>query len=170
MDQASGDLAAVLAEEFAVWFRNLGAQGFLPRAFTGVKRDGKQGIVVLSRLPLDHVQRCDFLIWLCRTEQFIAYAYGTLVNIADSASAFSEGIDIYASSDSYDVIKTLGIDTLTNGTFKIFDLDHAVMSAGPENGVFLGLQRSASNASGADQQQFRELWQDMGAEVIWRQR
>jgi hypothetical protein len=145
-------------------------RAFFRAPFTGVKKDGKQGIVILSRLALDHVQRRDFLIWLCRTEQFIAYAYGAHVGIADSASNYSEGVDIYASSDSHDVIKSLSIDIMTDGTFKIFDRHDAVMSASPENGIFLGLQRSTSNISGANQQQFRELWRDMAAEVTWRQR
>jgi hypothetical protein len=98
MEEASSDLAAVLARELAVWFRNLGAQGVIPRAFTGVTKEGRQGIVILTGLPLNHVQRRDFLIWLCRNEQFVAYAYGTHVEIADSASTFTEGVDIYASS------------------------------------------------------------------------
>jgi hypothetical protein len=170
MDQASSDLATVLAHEFAEWFRNLGAQGYLPRVFTGVTKDGKQCIVILSGLPLDHVQRRDFLIWLCRTEQFFTYAYGTHVGIASSASDFTEGIDIYASSASYDVTKTLGIDKLGNGTSRIFDRHHAVMSAGTKNGIFLGLQRSTIDISSDDQEQFRELWRDMRPKVMWRQR
>jgi hypothetical protein len=75
--EASSDLAAILVDEFAGWFRNLAANGVIPRVFSGVTKDGKQAIVILNDLPLDHVQRRDFLTWLCRTEQFVAYAYGT---------------------------------------------------------------------------------------------
>src|SRR5262249_32038387 len=86
MDQIPGGLAALLAHEFAVWLRNLGLQGILPRAFTGVTLGGVQGIIILTGLPFDHVQRRDFLIWLCRVEHFVAYAYGTHVGRADNDS------------------------------------------------------------------------------------
>ena len=172
MDRASSDLAAVLAHEFAVWYQNLGAQGVLPRAFTGVTKDGKQAIVTLTSLPLDHIQRRDFLIWLCRTEQFVAYAYGTHVMMAsDSTSSLSEGVDIYASSDSYDVANILGIDRLTDDTFRIFERHQAIMSPRPENGVFFGLQRSPHNISNEKQEQFSKLWRDTRDKIMWwRQR
>jgi hypothetical protein len=111
MDQASNDVATLLVDEFEAWFRSLGADGFLPRAFTGVTKGGKQAVVILTGLPFDHVQRRDFLIWLCRAEQFETYAYGTHVGIIDGPSTASEGIRICASSEWYDVEKGLGIDS-----------------------------------------------------------
>ena len=148
-----------LVQEFAAWFRNLALQGVVPRTFTGVTRDGKQAIVILTGLPLDHMQRRDFVIWLCRTEGFVAYAYGTHVGIAaDSASALAEGIDIYASSDRYDASKTLGIDRLTGGTLKIVEHNLAVMPASPENGIFLGQPQSQSQ----EQVLKRAMWVWLG--------
>jgi hypothetical protein len=120
----------VLVHEVAAWFRNLVSQGTIPRAFTGVTKDGDQAIVIVTGLPFDRVQRRDFLIWLCRTEGFVAYAYGTHVGIAaDSASTLAEGIDIYASSDRYDASKTLGIQRLASDALKIVEHNLAVMPA-----------------------------------------
>jgi hypothetical protein len=109
-DEASGDLASGLIAEFVVWFQNLGAKGILPRAFTGVTNDGKQAVIFLSGLPLDHIQRREFLIWLCRNEGFVAYAYATHVGIAKDTSTVNEGLDVYASSNRYDASKTLRIE------------------------------------------------------------
>ena len=90
--EASSDLASVLASEFVVWFQTLGAKGVLPRAFTGVTQGGKQAVVVLTGLPIDRIQRRDFLIWLCRNEEFTAYAYATQVGIvADNLSDSTAG-------------------------------------------------------------------------------
>jgi hypothetical protein len=170
-DQAPSDLAAVLAAEFEQWFRNLGLQGALPRAFTGVTNDGNQAIVILTGLPLNHVQRRGFLIWLCRTEQFVAYAYATRVGVAaDSDAAITECLDIYASSDRYDASKTLGIDKLSDGTYKFIDQHQVVLPASPKNGLFFGLQRSTNNISSDDQELFVRLWRDAKPKAMWRQR
>jgi len=170
-DQASSDLAVVLVHEFAAWFRTLALQDVIPRTFTGVTKDGKQAIVILTGLPLDRVQRRDFLIWLCRTEGFVAYAYGTHVGIAaDGASTLTEGIDIYASSDRYDASKTLGLDRVSGGTLRIVEHNLAVMPASPENGIFLGLQRSTSEVSSDNQKLFRDLWRNARPNALWRQR
>ena len=97
--EVDGDLAVVLASEFDIWFRNMSAKGALPRAFTGLTKDGKQAVVILTDLPFDDVQRRNFLIWLCRMEQFVAYAYGTRVGTVDESGKINENIDIYASSN-----------------------------------------------------------------------
>lgn len=93
------DLAWLLANEFEAWHRNLAEKGIVPRAFTGVTTDGTQAVVILTGLPFDHVQRRDFLIWLCRVEHFATYAYSTRVGIANEAGDEArEALDIYASS------------------------------------------------------------------------
>ena len=170
MDQAPNDLATLLVDEFEAWFRSLGTRGFLPRAFTGVTKGGNQAVIILTGLPFDHVQRRDYLIWLCRAEQFETYAYGTHVGTIDGAFTASEGIKICASSECYDVTKTLGIDRAIDGKYVLFDHDYTVLPARPENGIFLGLQRSTRDISSADQELFRKLWRDKKPKVLWQQR
>jgi TPR repeat protein len=168
---SASDLAVILVSEFEAWFQSLASKGVLPRAFTGVTKNGNQVVVVLTGLPLDHVQRRDFLIWLCQTEQFVAYAYATRVGVAaDSDSAITDSLDIYASSDRYDASKTLGIDELTDGTHKFIDQHQVVLQANPENGLFFGLQHSTHNISGDDQELFRKLWSDLKPKSMWQQR
>jgi hypothetical protein len=168
--EASDDLAVVLADEFAQWFRNLVARGDpLPRAFSGVTQDGRQEIVILTGLPLDHVQRRDFMIWLCQKEQFIAYAYGTHVGVLEDSGTDSEAMEIFASSDRYDVNKTLGIDMQTDGTIRLFDQYYVVRPAGQGNRIFLGLQRSKSLPSEANDF-FRQFCVDLSVRVISLQR
>lgn len=170
MDKASNDLATLLVDEFEAWFRSLGARGFIPRAFTGVTGGGKQAVVILTGLPLDHVQRRDFLIWLCRAEQFEAYAYGSHVGIIDGNSSVSEGIEFCASCQSYDVRKMLGIDRTIDGKCVFFDQHYVVLPARSKDGVFVGLQRSTQDISSADQELFGKLWRDKRPNVLWRQR
>lgn len=166
-----GDLAAVLAYEFAVWFERNGAQGSLPTAFSGITKDGKQVIFFLTGFPFNHVQRRDFLIWLCRAEQFVAYVYGTHVERIDRASNVTEGVEISASSDRNDVSQSLRVERLPDGTFKISEEHYAVMPVSPENGIYCGLlQRPADQISNDDQEWFRKLWKDAAPHVMWRQR
>jgi hypothetical protein len=171
MNQSSGDLAALLVEELAAWFRATGARGVILRVFTGVTKDGRQAYVILAGLPLDHIQRRDFLIWLCRTEQLTAYAYGTHVGVIDDdGSSAGEGIAIHASSEWYDVSKRLGIDRTADGKCVLFDDHYAVLPAQAENGIFLGLQRSTANISIDADALFRKLWDGERPQVLWRQR
>jgi hypothetical protein len=105
------------------------------------------------------------------SEGFVAYAYGTHVGIAaDGASTLTEGIDIYASSDRYDASKTLGLDRVPGGALRIVEHNLAVMPASPENGIFLGLQRSTSEVSSDNQKLFRDLWTEARPNALWRQR
>ena len=105
-------------------------------------------------------------MWLCRTEGFVAYVYGTHVGIAaDSASALTEGIDIYVSSDRYDASKSLGMVRLAGVTLKIVEHNLAVMPASR----VLGLQRSTSEISKDNQKLFRDLWRDARPSALWRQ-
>jgi hypothetical protein len=167
---AENDLALVLIGEFSAWFEALSAKDVLPRAFTGVTRDGNQAVVILTNLPLDHVQRRAFLIWLCRNEGFVAYAYGTRVGIADDASSITEGLDIYASSYEYDASRTLGIEKRADGTIRLSETHHAVLPANPENGLFFGLQRSNLIIPAKEEEIFQNLWQDLKSKAMWRQR
>jgi len=173
MDQGTGDsdLAAVLAYEFAVWFQRNGAQGTLPTAFSGVTKDGKQAVFFLSGFPFDHVQHRDFLIFLFRAEQFVAYAYGTHVERIDKASNVTEGVEISASSACYDVSQSLRVESLADGTFKISEDHYAVMPVTPENGIYCGLlQRPTDQISTDDQEWFRRPWKEAAPHSMWRQR
>jgi hypothetical protein len=161
----------LLVEELAAWFPAIGARGVILHVFTGVTKDGRQAYVILTGLPLDHIQRRDFLIWLCRTEQFTTYAYGTHVGVADDdGSSVGEGIAIHASSEWYDVSKTLGIDRTADGNYVLFDDHYAVLPAQAENGIFLGLQRSTANLPEDSEGLFRKLWDRGSSDVLWRQR
>ena len=73
-ETVQNDLALILFNEFSEWYRSLAAKGTLPRAFTGVTSGGKQAVIVLADLSLDHVQRREFLILLRRNQQFVAFA------------------------------------------------------------------------------------------------
>jgi hypothetical protein len=172
--EASNDTATALATEFEMWFRNLSEQAVLPRAFTGVTKDGKQAVIILTGLPLTDVQRRNFLIWLCRNEEFVAYAYGTHVGIAESSSGpITEGLDIYASSGRYDVSRVLEIkrsDQSNKPTFRLITRHAMTFTAGSKNLLFFGLQRATDQISDDDQKSFKKLWAELKQKAMWRQR
>jgi hypothetical protein len=96
-------------------------------------------VLVLKGVTLDPVQRRNFLIWLCKAEQFVAYAYGTPVKIAEDRGRLVDAYDIYASSPAYDVAETIGADEMADGKYRITDRHHAILAASLENGIFFGL-------------------------------
>jgi hypothetical protein len=118
MRYATIDIAQNLVEEFAQWFSNLGANGAVPRAFTGVKQDERQFITILSGISLDHVARRNYLIWLCRKEDVVAHAYGTHVAVADDKidpPKLSEAVCISSSSSVLNVSLTMNLTRSSDG-------------------------------------------------------
>ena len=77
----SADVAEQLVAQVQGWFVNLGAQGKVPRVFTGITRDARQFVVEFDGLTFDHVKRRDFMIWLGQKFSLIAYAYATRVMV-----------------------------------------------------------------------------------------
>jgi len=55
-----------------------------------------------------------------------AHAYGAYLAIADNSSTITDGLDIYTSSDHYDVSKTLGIERQADVTILFFNRHHTV--------------------------------------------
>jgi hypothetical protein len=163
-------LAWLLANEFETWHRDLAEKGIVPRAFTGVTTNGNQAVVILTGLPLNHVQRRDFLIWLCRTEGFVGYAYSTQMGVANENGEAIEALDIYASSDRLDVSKTLLIDRHQDGRIGLLPEHSAALSLSQYNGPFFGLQRRSEPISGNDEKLFAGLWGDMKPKAMWRSR
>ncbi|MGC2080384.1 MAG: hypothetical protein WA728_31110 [Xanthobacteraceae bacterium] len=172
MPGTHGDLAPILADELITWLRQLGTQGqFVQRAFTGVSQGAKQAVVILTGLGLDHLRRRAFLIWLCREEGFVAYAYASHVTVADNKSTLTEGVDISASSEHFDVEVSLRITRSADGKY-FFDEESRVVSkvGSKEPSIFSSLHRSKSEISNQDQKMFRQIWDEVKPKVMWRQR
>src|SRR5262245_58899494 len=75
----AADVAEQLVAQAEKWFEVLGAQGRVPRVFSGITPEARQFIVELDSLPFDHAKRRDFLIWLSQKYAVVAYAYATPV-------------------------------------------------------------------------------------------
>lgn len=169
-EPSTTELARLLVAEFADWHRNLGGKGVIPRAFTGVTATGRQAVLVLTGLPLDRIQRRQFLIWLCRKEEFVGYAYSTEVGISGQDGAIAEALDIYASSARLDVSKTLLIRRGSDGRISFLDEHEAAFPPKSENGPFFGLQRSEEVIPSQNEELFGSLWRELKQKAMWRQR
>ncbi|MBR0832016.1 hypothetical protein JQ612_02335 [Bradyrhizobium manausense] len=169
-EHSTTELARLLVDEFTDWHRNLGEKGVIPLAFTGVTATGRQAVLVLTGLPLDRIQRRQFLIWLCRKEEFVGYAYSTEVGIAGQDGAITEALDIYGSSARLDVTKTLLIRRGSDGRISFLDDHEAALPPKSDNGPFFGLQRSAEVIPTRNEDLFTNLWQEQKQKAMWRQR
>lgn len=168
-------LAEELAEEFEHWYRNLaGESGQAPRSFSGVKKSGKQFVVVLNNIPwtrAEHIQRRVFLNWLCLHEELIAYAYATMVGLEDGSRA----IDIVAEDAGILVEMTLPIVTYKNDKFGYGEARvHRSKSSEEEWRPYIGLLAPTAVEEGdkdpADEKVFIEIWETAKKDGIWRQR
>ena len=67
------DIAVQILSEWMQWYVERGPFGVPQRIFSGVDVRGRHFTLRLDSLPLEHVKRRCFLIWMCRQRGFIAY-------------------------------------------------------------------------------------------------
>ena len=163
------DLAEQLVAQAEKWFETLGAQGKMPRVFSGITRDARQLIIELDSLPFDQVKRRDFLIWLSRKYDLVAYAYAThITKQAVGQDGLVESLDIYASSFDKDVLANLSITRKPDGSIK-YARDAYVSEGAQEqpDQTFLGLHRGLRPAGTTDKE-FEDAWATLEGKVFWR--
>jgi len=156
-----------LLGEFHEWYANMADAGNMPRAFAGVKADGRQFVVALDGLGFDHVQYRQFLAWLCMHESIISYAYARPMQVVDESDPDNPKLQlelaICASSASRDAALTMTADRLESGTIRYGEPVRHVRYDGP----FAGLQRQAPELAPDQVQEFDDLWQDLRKKAFW---
>jgi CHAT domain-containing protein/tetratricopeptide (TPR) repeat protein len=164
------DIAEQLVAQAQKCFDTLGAQGKVPRVFTGITHDGRQLIIELDSLPFDHVKRRDFLIWLSRTYRLVAYAYATRVmKHASGRDDLVEALDIYASSFAKDVFASLSITRQFDGSIRyVRDVYLSEDAKEQRDQIFLGLHRPSHSASVTNSKEFEDVWATLESKVYWR--
>ncbi|TGT53511.1 hypothetical protein EN813_047525 [Mesorhizobium sp. M00.F.Ca.ET.170.01.1.1] len=170
-EERRSDVAWHLMMEFAEWYGRLGSTGKLPRAFSGVAADGKQAVVDLSNLPLDHVQRREFLIWLCREERMHAYVYGTHVGASDGRTV-DEQLLLYASSPRFDMSSVFAIERDQQGRIAYRAIHGDAVEAGSADSspIFHGLQRNDEAISEEAARLYAKIWGTLKQLCMWRYR
>ncbi len=166
------DMAWLLQTEFASWYGELGAKGKMPRAFTGVTDAGRQAVVIISDSLFDHVQRREFLIWLCREERIWAYVYGTPVTVAEADDTFVDRLDFYASSSRFDMSSTFAIHCEDDGRIAYEVVHSSLTAAGDDdrNTIFHGLQRTDREITADASQQYSRVWAWLKPHCLWLDR
>jgi CHAT domain-containing protein/Tfp pilus assembly protein PilF len=164
------DIAEQLVAQAEKWFETLGAQGRVPRVFTGITREPRQFIVELDGLPFDHVKRRDFLIWLSQKYDVIAYAYATRVMTQRSGKDdLAEALVFYASSSDKDVVASLSIARRPDGSIRLARGSYLSKEAKEQRDqIFLGLHRSSRHDSIASAAEFEKVWATIENKVFWR--
>lgn len=162
-----GDALDRLLEEFRGLYLHMAAAGEMPRAFTGIKADGRQFVVVLDGLGFDHVQYRQFLAWLCMQESITSYAYARLVEAIDESDPDNPKVQIQlaicASSVSEDAGLKMTVDWLESGAIRY----GKPVRHRHYNGYFAGLQRQAPELAPNQGPVFDALWQDLRKKAFW---
>jgi CHAT domain-containing protein/tetratricopeptide (TPR) repeat protein len=167
---STADLAEQLADQVQGWFENLGAQGKVPRVFTGITRDAKQFIIELDGLPFDHIKRREFMIWLTQKFSLVAYAYATRVMKQDiGEERLIEALDIYASSLEKDVSVSFSMARSTEGRITYSrQAYHSEAAKNQPDQIFLGLHRTPKSPDAAGNEEFEKAWAELEPAVYWR--
>ncbi len=166
--QDSGDDAADrLLEEFRGWYLNMADAGNMPRAFTGIKADGRQFVVALDGLGFDHVQYRQFLAWLCLQESIESYVYARPVQALDESDPKDPKLQLElalcGSSTSKDAALTMTADRLESGAISY----GKPVRHSHYDGPYAGLQRQPPELAPNQGQVFDELWRDLRKKAFW---
>ena len=164
------DIAEQLVAQAQKWFETFGAEGKVPRVFTGITRDARQLIIELDSLPFDDVKRRDFMVWLSQRYDLVAYAYATHVTKrASGRDDPVEALDIYASSFDKDVFADLSITRQPDGSIRyVRDVYLAEEARERTDQMFVGLHRPSHSASVTNGQEFEDVWATLESKVYWR--
>jgi TPR repeat protein len=158
-------VAQTLSDEFQEWYANLGQQGVILRAFSAVRRDGKQFIVIFSGEDIDHIERLDLMIWLCRSQDTAGYIYATQVMTEHG----EEQVDFSASDDEENVATTLQVIRNSDETISYTQTFHKVMVPTSDDTVFMGLNRKTSEFDEDTEQRLGEIWEEISPRVRWQE-
>ena len=164
------DIAEQLVAQAQKWFETFGAQGKVPRVFSGITRDARQLIIELDSLPFDDVKRRDFLIWLSQRYDLVAYAYATHVTKqAAGRDDVEEALDIYASSFDKDVFANLSITRQPDGSIRyVRDVYFSEDAKEQRDQIFFGLHRPSHSASVKISKEFEDVWAILEGKIYWR--
>ena len=170
-NERRSDIGWVLITEFAQWYGALGARGEIPRAFSGLTATGRQAIVILPGLPFDHVERREFLIWLCREEGIVAYVYGTHIAVADGDRQ-EERLELYASSPLLDLFSSFAVQRDDRDRIAYQAVEASAVEAGSEgsDAIFHGLQRNGGTIMPEAALRYAEVWSKVKRRSMWRER
>jgi tetratricopeptide (TPR) repeat protein len=164
------DIAEQLVAQAQKWFETFGAEGKVPRVFTGITRDARQLIIELDSLPFDDVKRRDFMIWLSQRYDLIAYAYATQVTKQVPGRADpTEALDIYASSLEKDVFADLSITRQPDGSIRyVRDVYVSEDAKDHRDQIFFGLHRFPRSAVITSSKELEDIWATLESKVYWR--
>lgn len=92
-----------LLYEFAFWYQNLAVKKELPRALSGIDEQGRQFLIRLDGIALDHDERHVLLHTILTEEQSICYAYGGVVQRTDQEGG-EDQLTLIVATDAYFVM------------------------------------------------------------------
>lgn len=156
-------MAEALAIATEQWIITLGKRGVIPRAFVAITDDGRQFTVLLNGLPLDHVRRRDFLIWLCRKLNTDAYSYTTHAMTEEN----KEQLLIYTSSYTRNISLILDVIRTSDeiiGYSRAFYKGEAARVDDQDQFIFFGLNRSCSTLTNVSE--FEKIWSAIEDNVL----
>lgn len=165
MERISGQLM----NEFVSWFYNLVEQGTdLPKVFSGVNRDGRQFVVVLSDLPIGQGDHLDFMRAVLRVEDAVAYAFKMRVGLLnEKTNTTEERVDFFTGEPGQYLF--LEIAPRDGVSWKSGFYETSKRQSDQPEWFMQDLFPTEYKPSDKDPQ-FLQIWGSVRDSVMWRQR
>jgi hypothetical protein len=163
----SEDLLELL-NEFAYWYRKLAEKGVLPRALSGINAQGKQFLIRLDGLTLDHQERHKLIHTILKAEQSVCYAYGGVVSAegGDDAQSTTQ-LRLIAATGAYFVMGAWEVGHKPPLRFEQSDLWEG---DNPEEIASAWFLTNAVEVSEEEAARYRKIWGQMRDQALILQR
>jgi len=160
-----------LFEEFSQWYSNLAHEhGRIPKALSGVSPSGRQFILILDGLRLDHVERNKLAKFVLAEEGANVFAYGSLMAVYnEDTERTREVLTISAGTSEKFVEGTWSVNRGVNENPKL-TYEKSFQRDDPKNYPNTWFLTSENSLTKSDERKYAKIWSAIRGKAIFRQR
>ena len=154
-----------LAVEISAYYRNLAlGHGVVPKVFTMVNGDGDQFLFFIDDLAMEKEEEDQFLAYIVKEHDAVAYARGTLV-IVDKSGQYIEFAVVDCDDEDAIVCSAELTRDMEDKPISLTEFDKTVVK---KSSIVFGGLFEPMNLSEAKIEDFESLWDEMKPKILQR--
>ena len=154
-----------LAVEISAYYRNLAlGHGVVPKVFTLVNGQGDQFLFFIDDLQMEKEEEDQFLAYIVKEHDAVAYARGTLV-IVDKSQQYIEFAVVDGDDEDAIVCSAELTRDMDDKPIGLTEFDKTIVK---KNSIIFGGLFESAKVSAAKIEDFESLWDEMKPKILHR--